>query len=538
MESERTMHILHFNDVYNLQPRKKEPIGGAARFLTATKPHMEKNPLVLFSGDIYSPSKLGQTMKGTQMLPFFERFKIDVACAGNHDLDYGVDRFIELKNKSDFPWLLTNVLDSHTNEPLGETLDHIILEHEGIKIGIIGLAESEWLDSIVSMEEDDYVYEDFIKSANKWCPKLREQGCELIIALTHMRMPNDKKLASKVPDLDIILGGHDHMSANININDIMLCKSGTDFREFSMIKIRMNCSEETLNSETHEDVINHKKKIIMSCEKTIITSEFEPEETLQAVADGFWEELNEKMDRPAGVTGVELDARFAEIRCRETNIANFVADVVRHATGTDCAIFNSGSFRMDSIIPKGVFKWKDIDTLFPIVDETLIIRVPGATLLEALENGVSEVPKLEGRFPAISGIRIKYDPERPKMDRIVDCTINGEPIHMKKLYSVTTKEFVYKGKDGYECLKDCELVADEEDLLSINMALINFLKLMVRKNNRWFSDKKGLVQKALDLVHNTEKDFETKDENGEDLRYQFYRIYPKVDGRITDLSQE
>mmetsp|Transcript_18657 Transcript_18657/g.18328 ORF Transcript_18657/g.18328 Transcript_18657/m.18328 type:complete len:389 (-) Transcript_18657:38-1204(-) len=388
------------------------------------------------------------------------------------------------------------------------------------------------------MEEDDYVYEDFIKSANKWCPKLREQGCELIIALTHMRMPNDKKLASKVPDLDIILGGHDHMSANININDIMLCKSGTDFREFSMIKVRMNCSEETLNSETHEDVINHKKKIIMSCEKTIITSEFEPEETLQAVADGFWEELNEKMDRPAGVTGVELDARFAEIRCRETNIANFVADVVRHATGTDCAIFNSGSFRMDSIIPKGVFKWKDIDTLFPIVDETLIIRVPGATLLEALENGVSEVPKLEGRFPAISGIRIKYDPERPKMDRIVDCTINGEPIHMKKLYSVTTKEFVYKGKDGYECLKDCELVADEEDLLSINMALINFLKLMVRKNNRWFSDKKGLVKKALDLVHNTEKDFETKDENGEDLRYQFYRIYPKVDGRITDLSQE
>lgn len=335
MESERTLHIFHFNDVYNLQPRKKEPIGGAARFITAAKPELEKNPLVLFSGDIFSPSKLGQTMKGKQMLPFFERFKINVSCVGNHDFDYGIDRFVELKNLCDFPWLLTNVFDSKTEKPLGETLDHVIVEHEGVKIGIIGLAEQEWLDTIVSLEDDDYIYEDFIKSARKWCKKLREQDCELVIALTHMRMPNDKKLTSKVPDLDLVLGGHDHMSAMVNINDTMLCKSGTDFREFSMIKIRLGCTNEALLSEPHESVINHKKSLIMSCDKTLITSEYEPEETLQAVADGFWEEINQKMELPAGVTGVDLEARFSEVRCRETNIANFVADVVRHAAKSD-----------------------------------------------------------------------------------------------------------------------------------------------------------------------------------------------------------
>ena len=74
MESEKVVHVLHFNDVYNLASRpKKEPVGGAARFITATKQKSEGlNPLVLFSGDIYSPSKLGQIMKGTQMIPFFE----------------------------------------------------------------------------------------------------------------------------------------------------------------------------------------------------------------------------------------------------------------------------------------------------------------------------------------------------------------------------------------------------------------------------------------------------------------------------------
>lgn len=264
MESEKVFHILHFNDVYNLESRKKEPVGGAARFIAAARKYQEHNPLVLFSGDIYSPCKLGQTLKGKQMLPFFENFKIDVACLGNHDLDYGVERFLNLKKYNTFPWLCTNVISTHTGKPLADTLDHVILEHAGVKIGIIGLAEEEWLGSIVGLEETDYEYEDFIKSGKKWCQKLREEGCEIIIALTHMRMPNDKKLTQKVDDLDLVLGGHDHCTACVNINDTMLCKSGTDFREFSIIKIRTNCSEEALNNESHDSVINFKKRLIMT----------------------------------------------------------------------------------------------------------------------------------------------------------------------------------------------------------------------------------------------------------------------------------
>jgi len=123
---------------------------------------------------------------------------------------------------------------------LADALDHIILEHQGVKIGIIGLAEEEWLDSIICLEEDDFEYEDFIKTAKKWCKRLREEGCEIIIALTHMRMPNDKKLTQKVKDLDIVLGGHDHCSDTVHINNALLCKSGSDFREFSIISVDLN----------------------------------------------------------------------------------------------------------------------------------------------------------------------------------------------------------------------------------------------------------------------------------------------------------
>ena len=138
MESEKVIHILHFNDVYNINEREIEPVGGAARFISAVEKYKHLNPLILFSGDIFSPSKLSQTMKGKQMIPFLDRINIDVACAGNHDFDFGVDTFKELTAQTRFPWLLTNVLDSDTREIFGGCKDHTILEHEGLKIGFIG----------------------------------------------------------------------------------------------------------------------------------------------------------------------------------------------------------------------------------------------------------------------------------------------------------------------------------------------------------------------------------------------------------------
>ena len=114
----KTFHILHFNDVYNLTERKKEPVGGAARFISAAEKYKDLNPLVLFSGDIFSPSKLSNIMKGKHMIPFFENFKIDVSCLGNHDLDFGIERFVDLKNRSNHPWLCTNVFDPHSGKIL------------------------------------------------------------------------------------------------------------------------------------------------------------------------------------------------------------------------------------------------------------------------------------------------------------------------------------------------------------------------------------------------------------------------------------
>lgn len=254
---------------------------------------------------------------------------------GNHDFDFGKQKFIKLKNETNFPWLLTNVKDPETNLPLGETQEHVIIEHEGIKIGFIGLAELEWLETIASFEESDYIYESFYKSARTWCQKLREEGCELVIALTHLRYHNDMYLAEKVPDLDMILGGHDHFDRKVNLHDVLVCKSGTDFRQFSFIKARLGCSREALESEDSALVIDYTKGNIISHEQVLVTSAYEPQPEMQSIIDTYWEVLEKEQKKIVGYSGVELDALFEHIRSKETNLTNFTADVVRFMTNSE-----------------------------------------------------------------------------------------------------------------------------------------------------------------------------------------------------------
>ena len=93
------LRILHFNDVYNIQEKPKKAYkGGAARFVTAMRHYRAKAEkegveiLTCFSGDLLGPSLISTMFEGEQMVPSFNECKVDVACIGNHDLDFGIDQ--------------------------------------------------------------------------------------------------------------------------------------------------------------------------------------------------------------------------------------------------------------------------------------------------------------------------------------------------------------------------------------------------------------------------------------------------------------
>ena len=296
-----------------------------------------------------------------------------------------------------------------------------------------------------------------------------------------MREPNDLKLAEKTPPglIDLILGGHDHFYAHRVVNNVHVLRSGTDFKQVSYIEARRKPSG---SPGWDFDIIR----------RDITHSIPEDPRTVELV-DKLTSSLKHKLEKPIGYTAVPLDARFTTVRTRESNIGNFVCDLMRFHHHTDCALMAAGTIRGDQIYPAGVLLLKDIMNCFPFEDPVIVIRVKGKAICEALENSVGTVPALEGRFPQVSNIKFAYNSKLPPGSRVSWVNIGDKPMDTERDYTLATRGYMGRGKDGYDSLlvkseggEAEELVAEENGILISMIMRQYFMSLKVLgKWHRW-----------------------------------------------------
>lgn len=127
------------------------------------------------------------------MVPILNEIKTSVACLGNHDLDFGVDQLIYLAKQCNFPWLVANVEDPALGEGIsiaGLPKTVMLESSNGLKVGVIGLVEREWLDTINSLPPN-LRYTSASTAAKALVPGLRDAGADIVIAVSHQREPND-----------------------------------------------------------------------------------------------------------------------------------------------------------------------------------------------------------------------------------------------------------------------------------------------------------------------------------------------------------
>ncbi|KAK9892293.1 hypothetical protein WA026_019098 [Henosepilachna vigintioctopunctata] len=477
--------ILHYNDVYNVESRASpEPVGGAARFCTAIKSFRHLNPLVLFSGDAFSPSMLSTFTKGEQMVPVLNEVGTHCAVLGNHDFDHGLQVLSQWVPKCNFPWLMSNVVDNETGRPLGEGRITHVVHWAGHQIGLVGLVEKEWLDTLATVNPEETTFLDFCEAGQKLSKQLKEEGCDYVIALTHMRTPNDKKLAENCEDIDLILGGHDHVYEINHVNGKYIIKSGTDFRQFSKIII---------------DFQNGSKKTPeVTIEEVNVTSVFQEDTRLKGILDEYTNIIESKMDDVLGCFAVPLDGLFKTVRTSESNLGNWVCDVVLAATGADLVILNSGTFRSDQVHPAGDFTMRDLTNIIPMREPIVVLKVTGHQIVAALENAVSMYPKLEGRFAQVGGIHFAFDPNQPVGKR-VDPTfirIGDEYLELDQEYRLATKSYLHSGRDGYTVFETAEVLVDEGECPELGMAIQNHfqaINMRLGKTKKHSKHRQSLV---------------------------------------------
>lgn len=402
LEDGRTLHILHFNDVYNLDPSvTEEPIGGAARFATLMD-YVQRDllttygchPLILFSGDFVGPSLMSVATRGAHILEMLNLLGVHCATFGNHELDYGYDSLLKLLRGSDthpasnVQWVATNMTDVKNNCQFGGAQKTLLFDWNGsgqgrekksIRVGVFAVSE-DWVSQCNTVTEGEVGYSDFIESAKVAAASLRSRGAEIVLALTHSRYKNDLKLSEAVKDIDLILGGHDHDYRQDLDNRIV--KSGEEWRWMSYVTVQTG----------------EKRKL--TCKQYSTRGSIPPSPRVEVLCELYRYECEKKYKGVIFKLGVPMDPREVCVRFGESALANWICDACLWylndvcQMSVDVCVLPAFCFHGKKEFPVGDFTLGDLTTVFARgVVEMVIVRMGGEELKKILTFGAGPLPE-------------------------------------------------------------------------------------------------------------------------------------------------
>ena len=280
---------------------------------------------------------------------------------------------------------------------------------------------------------------------------LRQAGADVIIALTHLSIAEDRALAQQVPGISVILGGHDHEPITWYEGGTLIHKAGYDAHYLGRIDLTI---EKKVTEKGSQVTVTPSWRMIANRGVT-------PDPGVAVEVARYTAALDKELGQPLGQTQTALNSQTAEVRTRETTMGNLVADALREALQADVALVNGGGIRGNRLYEAGTtLTRRDILQELPFGNPSVLVELSGADLLAALENGVSQVENKAGRFPQVSGLQLTYNPGKPAGSRVLDMQVGGKALDRTATYRVATSDFLLKGGDGYSSLSKGKVLID------------------------------------------------------------------------------
>ena len=435
--------IFHVNDIYIIDNFP------ALRTLVDEGNAHADHSLVTVGGDFLSPSVLSGLDQGENMITMFNALGVDYAVFGNHEFDFGPDIAVERIGQSDFPWLGTNVLGAD-GEPFGGSIALATEQVGDYTVGLFGVLTPDTVE--LSSTGPNVNITDVVEASEAAIAALQEQGADVIIALTHLDLSDDRMLARTVDGIDVILGGHDHDPMTIYENEVLIHKSGEDGEFLGTLEIAI---------ETVEGRNGPVVEVTPVAWNMVTTAGVEPDAAVQEIVDDFNAMLDDELNVVIGTTDTELVSLRGSVRGEETTMGNLIADAMRAGVGAQIGFTNGGGIRADTTYPPGTeLTRRDILSELPFGNVTVLIQMTGAEIREALENGVRQVEDVAGRFPHVSGMTFTFDREAAPGSRVLEILVDGQPINGDEVYTVATNDYSAGGGDGYSVMSGAPRVID------------------------------------------------------------------------------
>jgi 2',3'-cyclic-nucleotide 2'-phosphodiesterase (5'-nucleotidase family) len=435
--------FLQLNDVYEIAPIQGGEFGGMARVETVHKELLKENAntMLFLAGDFLNPSLLGtikvdgERIRGKQMVEVMNAMNFDLVAFGNHEFDVSEKDLKKRLNESNFPWISANVKlktkeasipfykeRNGKKESVGETFIKEFKDEDGtkIKVGFISVC-------IPSNPKEFVEYGNMFVKARASYAALKD-SVDVVFGLTHVTIANDKRIAKLIPNLPLIMGGHEHTNSLDTIGNVIISKADANAKTVYVHRI-------SYNKITKKAIVISELKEI----NTSIKSDVKVAEIVNKWQTILSSKIKNVIENPEEVifeAKIPLDGRDTPIRSRQTNLGQIITKAMSFAYDdkVDCALVNGGSIRIDDQL-SGNITAVDIFRVLPYGGDILKVEIKGRLLKRVLDYGV--LAKGTGAYLHL------YNAEKVNGKWI----INNKELDIKKNYKVAFSDYLLKGFD-------------------------------------------------------------------------------------------
>ncbi|GAA6158557.1 bifunctional UDP-sugar hydrolase/5'-nucleotidase [Ruegeria sp. HU-ET01832] len=466
--AEYKLTILHTNDIHSRiesinkydstcdaeDEAEGKCFGGMARLKTAIDGRRDalngQNVLVLDAGDPFQGSLFYTTYKGAAEAEFMEAIGYDAMAVGNHEFDDGPEGLAAFIDAVSFPVISGNLDLSSSAELKDRVQGHLVLDVGGQKVGIVSALATDTVDT--SSPGKDVLFQDEIDSLTADVEALQAEGVDIVIALNHVGLAKDIEIAEKVPGLDLVVGGHSHTllsntqegaagSYPLMVGDVPVVQAYAYSKYLGEVTLTFDDDGNLVSAEG---------------EPILLDASVTPDPDIAARVAEMGAPIEEMKKRVVASSAASIEGNRDVCRVQECEMGNLVADAMLARVadqGAQIAIANSGGLRAS--IDEGEVTMGEVLTVLPFQNTLSTFEISGQGVIDALENGVSQVEEVKGRFPQVAGMTFTWDPSvAPNEGRITEVMVAKDggyvPIDPEATYLVVTNNYVRNGGDGYK----------------------------------------------------------------------------------------
>jgi len=470
-----SLTILHTNDFHaRFEPISKydsgcsaednaagECFGGWARLVNAVKDARARSntSILVDGGDQFQGTLFYTYYKGKMAAEMMNGLGYDGMTVGNHEFDDGPEVLAGFMASVNFPVLMSNA-DVSGEPALADTLaKSTIIERGGEKIGLIGLTPEDTPD--LASPGKNITFSDPVAAVQGEVDKMTAEGVTKIIVLSHSGFLVDKKVAAETTGVDVIVGGHSNTLLSntqeraVDVYPVMVGDTAiVQAYAYGKFLGELNVTFDDAGVITQA-----------VGEPLLIDGQVAEDATIVARVSELAAPLEEIRNTVVASAAGALEGDRAVCRVQECTMGNLIADAMLARVkdqGIDIAIMNSGGIRAS--VDAGEVTMGEVLTVLPFQNTLSTFQVSGQTVIDALENGVSQVEEVAGRFPQVAGLKYTWDSSAAAGERVVEVMVMQDgaftPIDPGKTYGLVSNNFIRNGGDGFKMFTTAENAYD------------------------------------------------------------------------------